>query len=70
MKIINIHYIRAAIEEATGVRLSLTETKDYLVSENMIPESKAKKIIFKGYSGLYDYFYGQDHNVITNKVIE
>lgn len=70
MKIINIHYIRAAIEEATGIRLSLNETKDYLVSENMIPKSKAKNIIFRGYSDLYDYFYGQDYNVITSKTVE
>jgi hypothetical protein len=60
----NIIYIRAAIEEATGIKLKLEEVKEYLLSEGLVTEAKAKHLIFRGYSEFYDYFYKQDKNVI------
>lgn len=60
----NIIYIRAAIEAATGIRLKLEEVKQYLLEENLVSNAKAKHLIFRGYSEFYDYFYKQDKNVI------
>lgn len=63
----NIYYIRAAIEEKTGQRLSLEAIKDLLISENLVTKSKAKHLIFRGYHEFYDYFYKQDKNIIEAK---
>jgi hypothetical protein len=60
----NIIYIRAAIEEATGIKLPLKEVKQLLIEEGLVSEAKAKHLIFRGYSEFYDYFYKQDKNVI------
>ena len=49
----NIWYIRAAIEEATGIRLTLEETVRYLVEEGKVSRAKAKNLIFPGYSSFY-----------------
>lgn len=49
---VNIYYIRAAIESACGVRLSLKEVRRYLQEEGMITKSQAKHIIFPGYEAL------------------
>ena len=49
----NIHFIRAAIESAIGIRLSLEQVRDYLLEEKMITPSKAKSIIFRGYGDFY-----------------
>lgn len=57
MSHINLHYIRAAVEENTGVTgLSLEQIRDYLVLEGLIPKGKAKKYapIFTGYSDFFD----------------
>jgi regulator of replication initiation timing len=55
---INLHYIRAAIEKNTGIRLSLEKVRQYLVEEKLITPRQAKKYaqIFTG----YDDFYGSD----------
>jgi hypothetical protein len=54
---INLVYIRAAIEAATGVRLSLEKTRQYLVEEGLITPYQAKHdaTIFRGYSEFFDY---------------
>jgi hypothetical protein len=66
----NIIYIRAAIEQATGIKLPLKDVKQLLIEEGLVSEAKAKHLIFRGYSEFYDYFYKQDKNVIeaTQKV--
>ena len=52
---INLHYIRAAIEANTGIRLSLEKTRQYLVEEKLISPQEAKKHahIFSGYGDFY-----------------
>tara|TARA_E500000178_G_C16966537_1_gene728727 strand:+ start:1213 stop:1473 length:261 start_codon:yes stop_codon:yes gene_type:complete len=54
-KAINLHYIRAAIEANTGVRLSLAKTRQYLLEEKLITPMQAKKHaqIFRGYADYY-----------------
>lgn len=50
----NIHFIRAAILDATGINLTLEQVREYLVSEGMISVSKAKSVIFRGYGDFYE----------------
>ena len=52
---INLVYIRAAIEANTGIRLSLDKTREYLVEEGLITQKQAddKAQIFTGYGDLY-----------------
>jgi hypothetical protein len=54
---INLIYIRAAVEAATGQRLKLEEIRDLLVEEGLITAAQAKKHaqLFRGYSEYYDY---------------
>jgi len=54
---INLIYIRAAVEAATGQRLKLDEIRTLLVEEGLITAAQAKKHaqIFRGYSEYYDY---------------
>tara|TARA_R100001510_G_C7648190_1_gene205490 strand:+ start:1239 stop:1532 length:294 start_codon:yes stop_codon:yes gene_type:complete len=58
---INLIYIKAAIEAATGVSLTLKEVRQYLLEEGLITPKQAKKeaTIFRGYSEFYDYDYGE-----------
>ena len=58
---INLIYIKAAIEAATGVSLSLEKVRQYLLEEGLITPKQAKKeaTIFRGYSEFYDYDYGE-----------
>ena len=65
---INLHYIRAAIEANTGIRLSLEKTRQYLVEEKLISPEDAKKHahIFSGYSD----FYGTDSSVKRQDIRE
>lgn len=49
---INLVYIRAAIEANTGIRLSLEETREYLLEEGLISR-KDDAVIFTGYGDLY-----------------
>lgn len=50
----NIHYIRAAIEEAVGIKLKLDQVRDILVELGMLTPSKAKRLIFTGYQEFYE----------------
>ena len=56
---INLVYIRAAIEAATGVRLSLEDVRRYLIEEGLITQKQAREeaTIFRGYNEFYDYDY-------------
>ncbi len=49
----NLHYIRAAILQATGIALTLDQTLWYLVDEGMISSSEARTIKFDNYRSLY-----------------
>lgn len=49
MKMINLVYIKAAIEAATGVRLRLKDVGKYLVEEGLITKDQAAKAVFYGY---------------------
>ena len=52
---INLIYIRAAIEYNTGVRLSLEDTRNYLAEEGLITQKQADEdaVIFTGYGDLF-----------------
>lgn len=54
---INLHYIRAAIEAATGIHLTLPEVRTYLVEEGLITQKQADEDaqLFTGYDELYEY---------------
>lgn len=54
---INLVYIRAAIEEATGKCLKLKDVRRYLLEEGLITPAQARKeaSIFRGYSEFYDF---------------
>lgn len=54
---INLHYIRAAIEAATGIHLTLPEVRTYLVEEGLITQRQADEDaqLFTGYDELYEY---------------
>ena len=58
---INLIYIKAAIQAATGVSLSLEEVRQYLLEEGLRTPKQAKKeaTIFRGYGEFYDYDYGE-----------
>jgi hypothetical protein len=45
VKFVNLHYIRAAILAGTGIKLSLRKTAQYLVSEGLITDAKAKQAL-------------------------
>lgn len=53
---VNLIYIRAAIEDNTGVRLSLTRIRELLVEEGLLdPQIATKQAqIFTGYEEFYD----------------
>ncbi len=54
---INLVYIRAAIEVATGERLKLKDVRRYLLEEGLITPAQARKeaSLFRGYGEFYDY---------------
>lgn len=56
----NIHFIRAAILDVTGVNLTLEQTRDYLVTEGLITPAKARAIIFRGYAEFYDNYVAKE----------
>ena len=53
---VNLYYVRAAIEANTGIRLSLKDTRRYLVEEGMITEDEDAHE-FRGYS---EYYWSDD----------
>jgi len=59
---INLIYIRAAIDAATGVHLSLLDTKRYLIEEGFITATQAREeaTVFRGYGEFYDYDYSDN----------
>lgn len=69
---INLHYIRAAIEANTGVRLSLEDTRRYLVEEGLITRSQAKRYakIFTGYQDFYEDYTGTGAGTVREEPIE
>lgn len=60
-KNINLHYIRAAIEANTGIRLSLQDVRRYLVEEGLITSAQARRNaqIFTGYHDFYEDYTGR-----------
>jgi len=57
MKHVNLHYVRAAIEENTGVYgLSLEQVRQYLIEEGLITVEQARKYapIFTGYDEFFE----------------
>lgn len=54
---INLYYIRAAIEAATGIHLSLEQTRTYLLEEGLITPKQAEQDaqLFTGYGDLFEY---------------
>ena len=54
---INLHYIRAAIEAATGIHLTLPEVRTYLVEEGLITQRQADEdaALFTGYGDLFEF---------------
>ena len=54
---INLYYIRAAIEANTGIRLSLSEVRTYLVEEGVITQRQADEEAktFTGYSDMFTF---------------
>jgi hypothetical protein len=53
---VNLHYIRAAIQARTGIRLSLKDVRRYLVEEKLLTPAQARKYakIFTGYHDFYE----------------
>lgn len=52
----NIYYIRAAIQAALGINISLEDTKLALIAEGMVSKRDADKLIFVGYGDYYDSY--------------
>ena len=54
---INLHYIRAAIEAATGIHLTLPEVRTYLLEEGLITQKQADEdaALFTGYGDLFEF---------------
>lgn len=50
VKFVNLHYIKAAIKERTGLTLTLREVAQYLVSEGLITDAKAKQALNFSYN--------------------
>ena len=53
---VNLHYIRAAIEARTGIRLDLKRVRRYLVEEKLLTPVQARKYaqVFSGYQDFYE----------------
>jgi len=61
---INLYYIRAAIEANTGIRLSLSEVRTYLVEEGLITQRQADEEA-KTFTGYGDMFTFDDASRVT-----
>lgn len=66
---INLHYIRAAIEANTGIRLDLKEVRRYLLEEGLITSAQARRHaqIFSGYRDFYEDYTGFGLNKIPDE---
>jgi len=53
--VVNLHYVRAAIEANTGQRLRFSEIRKLLVEEGLMTERQAREDAkaFEGYGSLY-----------------
>lgn len=65
----NIHYIRAAIHENTGIDLPLEEVVELLLEEQMLTHKEAQRMIMKDYSSYYGKEY-DDYEVLVDEVQE
>lgn len=65
----NVYYIRAAIQEKTGVRLSLKDTVKYLLEEKLVTKSQANKMLFPGYTKLFPSELGKGYVSEQNNLI-
>ncbi len=63
---INLYYIRAAIEANTGIRLSLSEVRTYLVEEGLITQRQADEEA-KTFTGYGDMFTFDDASRVTEE---
>lgn len=61
-EIINLNYIRAAIEAKTGIRLKLQQVRQLLIEEGLITQKQAKKYapIFNDYR---EYFRTEEFSI-------
>jgi hypothetical protein len=60
---VNLYYIRAAIEAATGIRLTLSKTRQYLKEEGLLtPAQDDEMQEFRGYDEYY-WNDGGSHDV-------
>jgi hypothetical protein len=50
----NLYYIRAAVEAATGIKLTIEELKIYLIIEGLATYPQVSSRTFKG----YDQYFG------------
>lgn len=57
---VNLHYIRAAVEARTGIRLTLKKVRQYLISERLLTPAQARKYaqVFNGYQDFYEDYTG------------
>jgi hypothetical protein len=57
---VNLHYIRAAVEANTGLRLSLPDVRKYLIEEKLLTPAQARRCaqIFTGYHDFYEDYTG------------
>jgi hypothetical protein len=67
---LNLHYIRAAIIEAVGIKLTLEEVRDLLVELNLITPSRAKRAIFTGYGDLYGDKFEEEKIVVIKDLLD
>ena len=69
---INLHYIRAAIEANTGVRLSLARTRELLVEEGLITPEQARRNAqpFSGYADFFDTETNSKQNSESKEAFE
>jgi hypothetical protein len=61
---INIHYIRAAIQQATGIKLTLDRTRELLVEEGLITQRQSDAVGKKVVTS-YATYYG-DYSTPTD----
>ena len=64
----NLLYIRAAIQDATGVVLSQEEILKLLVEEGLITQAQSRddSLVFRG----YDEYFETDHALVQVEYIE
>lgn len=61
---LNLVYIKAAIEAKTGIRLRLKQVAKYLVEEGFITKDQANKAVF------YSYESYNNGDLLTHKTLD